>query len=1041
MAVAQTSELRMFIPLTKVDIEKRLVYGIATAEEPDLSGEICDYASTKPHYQKWSADVHKNSGGKSFGNLRSMHGHVAAGKVVDISFDDDKRKIEICAKVVDDNEWKKVQEGVYTGFSQGGAYVERWDDDVTGMKHYTANPSEISLVDLPCLPTATFSVVKGADQIEKRAFATVIDEPDPDAIKAAAEALAAKDGKGKTWRDFADDAASALSKTAMAEALVKLTPEVEPEKVEPEPVKSDSAAKAVWVEPKHKWDCGCADHAHVEKREAVACMKKRAAEAAATPEPELEALAKLEAAFGIEKAKPAKITAADVAAAHQDAAKAHLGAAELHEAMAAKDDTSSDDAENHLDAANTHRRAAKTHSRAAAMHESKDASADDASKKSGAMTDAAAAKSDALFMDKALGAETLTKYNEDEARDSEGRWTGSGAAADHAKSKAESVVHALGASAFAMGVGEVGSRVGARIGEKVGHYAGKAIALASTRSAAAGEGGAAVGAKAGRTIGSVVGRMYAESRAWAHVAGHAGHMALHAATGAEKLRKADDPTPTEADDPSQWDAGKEHQDAASAHRRAASAHMEMAAHGETPAADSEKHLLAAKANLLAAQKHDAAVGGKAEDSKAAQGCTDHACDCSMDALGIKKRAEGDLAKADVSDEPRDDKGEWTVGGIAAHAARAAIGAGAGALTGGGPGAVAGGIGGATSSSALGAAGSGLAGGLLFGAAGKAIGAGLKTAANASMRAMAGRTAAEDSVAAAKDILARGPGGSHPAVYAAAQQAMRGTKKVRKGLGTTSRLLCLIDELVWIQREMQSEAAWEEDGSPLPAALQTVIESLSAIGVSSAQEETSELFKPSDDEGDSAVMAQAAGMSEGQIDALTKISKADPKLTKLGKALEETQGGAIDRTIARFVAAVQTLVKTGARNSKADASQLQQAHDLLSNLGAKCDDGSDGQDEDDVGKLKVENAGLRKSMTDVEARLETVLVKVAEMGKRAAPAKAALRSVEKSEDTGGGATHAKATPEQAMIALKALPAAEQAAILMKLALANPVAVIS
>ena len=41
----------MFIPLTKVDAETRTVYGIATAEKEDRSGEICDYASTKPFYE------------------------------------------------------------------------------------------------------------------------------------------------------------------------------------------------------------------------------------------------------------------------------------------------------------------------------------------------------------------------------------------------------------------------------------------------------------------------------------------------------------------------------------------------------------------------------------------------------------------------------------------------------------------------------------------------------------------------------------------------------------------------------------------------------------------------------------------------------------------------------------------------------------------------------------------------------------------------------------------------------------------------------
>ena len=97
--------------------------------------------------------------GKSRGNLRAMHGAVAAGKITALAFNDDAKQIEICAKVVDDAEWRKVEEGVYTGFSQGGTYARRWTDE-DGRTRYTAAPSEISLVDLPCLPQARFEMIK-----------------------------------------------------------------------------------------------------------------------------------------------------------------------------------------------------------------------------------------------------------------------------------------------------------------------------------------------------------------------------------------------------------------------------------------------------------------------------------------------------------------------------------------------------------------------------------------------------------------------------------------------------------------------------------------------------------------------------------------------------------------------------------------------------------------------------------------------------------------------------------------------------------------
>ncbi len=166
------AEFNLFIPLTKADAKRRLVYGVVTAEAPDRGNEICDYATTKPYYQKWSAEFLKASGGKSLGNLRAMHGKIAAGRLEAINFNDDEKQIEICAKIVDDAEWCKVEAGVYTGFSQGGGYVRRWKDanDPT-LTRYTANPSEISLVDLPALPNATFSLIKADGAVETQGFA------------------------------------------------------------------------------------------------------------------------------------------------------------------------------------------------------------------------------------------------------------------------------------------------------------------------------------------------------------------------------------------------------------------------------------------------------------------------------------------------------------------------------------------------------------------------------------------------------------------------------------------------------------------------------------------------------------------------------------------------------------------------------------------------------------------------------------------------------------------------------------------------------
>ncbi|HEX9159828.1 MAG TPA: hypothetical protein VF835_06340, partial [Rhizomicrobium sp.] len=169
-------DFRLFVPLTKVDVEKRLVYGTIAEEVPDKANEIMDYQSARPEFEAWSAEIAKASDGKSVGNLRAMHGHIAAGKLETIAFDDAGKRIECCGKVVDDAEWAKVLEGVYTGFSMGGQYVKRWKDaDDPQLTRYTPRPSEVSLVDSPCIPTATFEVVKEDGTVELRKFRPAAD--------------------------------------------------------------------------------------------------------------------------------------------------------------------------------------------------------------------------------------------------------------------------------------------------------------------------------------------------------------------------------------------------------------------------------------------------------------------------------------------------------------------------------------------------------------------------------------------------------------------------------------------------------------------------------------------------------------------------------------------------------------------------------------------------------------------------------------------------------------------------------------------------
>lgn len=164
--------MQIFARLTKVDEASRTVSGVIASEAVDRSGEVFDYESSKPLFEAWSGDVAKATGGKSVGNVRAMHGNIAAGKLSAMHMDDAAKAITVDAKIVDDNEWNKVTEGVYTGFSIGGQYARKWRDG--DVNRYTAQPHEVSLVDLPCNPDAMFSVIKADGSQEMRKFAVSI---------------------------------------------------------------------------------------------------------------------------------------------------------------------------------------------------------------------------------------------------------------------------------------------------------------------------------------------------------------------------------------------------------------------------------------------------------------------------------------------------------------------------------------------------------------------------------------------------------------------------------------------------------------------------------------------------------------------------------------------------------------------------------------------------------------------------------------------------------------------------------------------------
>lgn len=249
--------MKIDIPLMKIDEEQRLVIGRATQEVVDKSGEVMDYELSKPNFIAWSSDFAKRTNGKSYGNLRQQHdSHKAIGKLVKPpSFNDDDKAIDICAKVVDDTAWELVKSGVLNAFSIGGSYGKQWFDDNDNY-HYEAVPSEISLVDNPCCPTAVIEFFKTDGSIEyKKINKKEVFKLDNDAKKALDD-----------FKNSVLKALENLEDSTNKNTQVKVTKTEEPKKQVIEDTKPHEAAeKTVDNAENHDSD----NETHVEKKETV----------------------------------------------------------------------------------------------------------------------------------------------------------------------------------------------------------------------------------------------------------------------------------------------------------------------------------------------------------------------------------------------------------------------------------------------------------------------------------------------------------------------------------------------------------------------------------------------------------------------------------------------------------------------------------------------------------------------------------------------------------------------------------------------------
>ena len=161
--------VRLSMPLTKVDKERRIVSGFASLDNVDKQDDIVTSEASLDAFARFR------------GNIREMHQPSAVGKMVsfkeDKYFDPDTKKfykgVFVSAYISKgaQDAWEKVLDGTYTGFSIGGrmnkwddAYDEKSDKTIRVIKEYDL--VELSLVDSPANQFANIVSVEKVDGID-----------------------------------------------------------------------------------------------------------------------------------------------------------------------------------------------------------------------------------------------------------------------------------------------------------------------------------------------------------------------------------------------------------------------------------------------------------------------------------------------------------------------------------------------------------------------------------------------------------------------------------------------------------------------------------------------------------------------------------------------------------------------------------------------------------------------------------------------------------------------------------------------------------
>jgi hypothetical protein len=161
--------LRLSMPFSKVDKERRIVSGFASLDNIDKQNDIVTAEASMQAFAKFR------------GNIREMHQPLAVGKMINFKedkyFDPESKKFysgvfvsAYVSKGAQDT-WEKVLDGTLTGFSIGGrmnkwddGYDEKSDTQIRIIKEYDL--VELSLVDSPANQFANIVSVEKVDGVD-----------------------------------------------------------------------------------------------------------------------------------------------------------------------------------------------------------------------------------------------------------------------------------------------------------------------------------------------------------------------------------------------------------------------------------------------------------------------------------------------------------------------------------------------------------------------------------------------------------------------------------------------------------------------------------------------------------------------------------------------------------------------------------------------------------------------------------------------------------------------------------------------------------